>query len=67
MHSMVLDLADKLGTSLSLSQSSITSSDALVPNTVARSSASSGFEELDVAGVEADVVSKPTSSLSTMY
>lgn len=72
------NLANKLGTSLSLSQSSITSSDALVPNMVARSPASlslagsmllsrSSFEKLDATGVEADVVSWFTSSLSTTY
>ncbi len=73
-----LDLADELGTGLSLSQSSVASSVALEPDLEARSPVSSdpaysmllgrsSSEEIDVLGVEADATSQTTSSSSPAY
>ncbi len=71
-----LDLADDLGTGLSLSQSSVASSVVLEPDLEARSPVSSdpaesmllgwsSSEEIDVTGVEADTTSQPSSSSSS--
>lgn len=70
-----MDLAEELGTGLSLSQSSLASSDALRPNPEAHSLASSGpvesmllghssSEELDVTNEEfLDVMTRVTARL----